>query len=264
MVSPPSQTVKAGEGTEFLIEVAPLEGKEDVLLRVEGVPDNIHQILSTRTGTPPFSSVLTLETSKSNPSGSFTFTIIAEGGGKTKTTQGMIIIEEKVKQAPEISLSASVREGNVIAVFGSISPPISGDTTVRVTYTGPGGERITHEVPIRGGDVFEDSYPGAAPGTWNIISESMENDEYLPARSQSVTVTIEPIMGGLGQFFFDPFFPITILLVIIIVILAITLMRKKKTTTSTPIEPPTRYCANCRAALKPGKAFCNSCGEKAT
>ena len=85
--SPSSRTVEAGQSTTYTVSV-PLveEPAQTVALSVSGLPSGASDSYSPTSGSPAFTSTLTVTTSPSTPLGTYTLTITGIGGGKTHTT----------------------------------------------------------------------------------------------------------------------------------------------------------------------------------
>ena len=263
-ISPSSQTVEMGKSTAYTITVSVVNGQaiDPVSLQVEGLPESIERVFSMQEGVPPFSSTLTLTMSPQGPlpSGSYTMTVIATGAGKTKTATATLIVQERPKQTPQITITAFPRDNEAIEVQGSISPPIFGEAHVEIMYTGPAGERIVHEVPIRGGDVFNDMYQAPTPGMWTVVAHWQGNDEYMPASSQPVNVQIESRFGP-STILDNPSYLAIIILAIVVAALIIVMLRRRAPAPSRTQTSALKYCPSCGAPLSLGKPFCSSCGK---
>lgn len=128
-----------------------------------------------------------------------------------------------------ITLSAELRDNELIIVTGYISPPIVGDEEpdVDIIYSGPRGEKITHRVPVRGFDMFDDTYQPTSEGPWTITAEWIGNDNWLPAESSPSTIIIEPRGFNLAHLLETSLWPIVILSAILIVGILFLLSRRK-------------------------------------
>ena len=265
-ISPPTQTVEIGKTASYMVAVSILSGAASagtvIPLALEGLPGDVQQSFSVTTGAPPFSSTLTLTPSASTSPGIYTFNVVASTYGVNKKATATLVVKEKAKERPSITLSAQVRENDVIAVLGSVSPPISGDDRLDITYTSPKGEKISHEVSLGGGGTFDDTLSATTPGTWMIIAEWKGNDDYLPASSSPASITVEAKKEGLATLLSNPLNLGLIILILAVVGLVAALMRRGKTPLPQQAPTPTNYCPNCGAALQPGKAFCPSCGKQ--
>lgn len=140
--------------------------------------------------------------------------------------------EDETSGTPKINsitLSAEPRENEIIIVTGYISPPIVGDEEpdVDIMYSGPRGERITHRVPVRGFDMFDDTNQPASEGPWTITAEWRGNDNWLPAESSPATVIIEPRSVNLTHLFENSLLPLVILCTILIIGILFLFSRKK-------------------------------------
>lgn len=257
-VSPETQTVEAGKSTTFTVIVTLTSGETTpVSLVAKGIPPSIEGIFNPTVGNPTYTSTLTLNVQPSATPGPYPLTIIASGGGKAKTAEVTLTVRMKTLQTPKITVSAEVVGNEAIMVSGSTAPPILGDATIQITYSGPGGERIVHSIKIVGG-TFNDKYSTTTPGVWTVTAEWLGNEEYSPARSQPVSVTIEKKGFDLTTIMSNPYYLAIILLAILVIALAAALTRKRGSAQT----KAGRYCPKCGAAVKPGEIFCPSCGER--
>ncbi|MFC1506546.1 hypothetical protein ACFLQ6_05675 [Thermoproteota archaeon] len=132
-------------------------------------------------------------------------------------------------QSNFITLSTELRENELIIVTGYLSPPIVGDEEpdVDIMYSGPRGERITHRVPVRGFDIFDDTYQPTSEGPWTITAEWRGNENWLPTESSPSTVIIEPRSANLTHLFENSLWPLVILCAILIVGILFLFSRRK-------------------------------------
>ena len=85
--TPPSQTVTAGSGTSYTVNLTSLNGfNSSASLSVSGLPTGVTGTFSPTAVTPTGSSTLSISTSASTTPGTYTLTISATGGGVNHTT----------------------------------------------------------------------------------------------------------------------------------------------------------------------------------
>ncbi|HDD39799.1 MAG TPA: hypothetical protein ENG21_00940, partial [Nitrososphaeria archaeon] len=84
-ISPSSVSIAQGEEAEFTVEVKPSEGfSKAVSLSVTNIPSKMSAKFSTSSGTPPFSSTLTITADEKAEVGSYDLALKAEGDGIVK------------------------------------------------------------------------------------------------------------------------------------------------------------------------------------
>ncbi|RLF92470.1 hypothetical protein DRN52_07950, partial [Thermococci archaeon] len=112
-VSPLSASVSRGGAASFSININPLEGfDQSVSLSISGLPTGTTYEFSPSSGTPPFTSTLSIQTTETTPLGTHTVTITASGGGKTHSKS----IDLTVKAVPDFSIgveppSITIKQG---------------------------------------------------------------------------------------------------------------------------------------------------------
>lgn len=93
-ITPESQIIEASQSTNYIISITGEGGfNSEVALVVSGLPHGVQASLTKSTGIPDYTSILTLTSAQTSPSGAYTFTVIASGGGKTKSITAMLIIQ---------------------------------------------------------------------------------------------------------------------------------------------------------------------------
>jgi ribosomal protein L40E len=109
-VTPASQTVNQGETASYSISVVGVRGfNSAVSLAVSGLPTGANAVLSALSGTPNFSSTLTVTPQRYAPTGSFTLTITGTGGDLTKIANVVLIVNPaKTTLPPQTQTTTTV------------------------------------------------------------------------------------------------------------------------------------------------------------
>jgi len=119
-LSPTSQSVPQGQTTSYSINVVGSNGfNSQVSLSVTGLPSGANGVFSTSSGTPTFSSTLTVTMPTSTPSGSYTLVIHGTGGGLERTANAVLTITAVASQTQSstTSQSATATTGGVMEML---------------------------------------------------------------------------------------------------------------------------------------------------
>lgn len=121
--SPSSQPVTVGQSTTFAVACSLLSGlPEQVTLAVSGLPTGATASFSPASGIPPFSSLLTIQTSPSTPVGSFILTISGFASVDRSTSVTVVTSQVQVDKGT-ILVSALVGSAVVANGQGEITDP---------------------------------------------------------------------------------------------------------------------------------------------
>jgi hypothetical protein len=92
-ISPPTQTISQGQATSYSLSIVGLnEFNSQVSLSLVGLPAGASYAFSVPSGTPDFSSILTVTLPNNVQTGSFTLTITGSGGGLNRVTNAVLVI----------------------------------------------------------------------------------------------------------------------------------------------------------------------------
>jgi len=265
--NPGSQTVKTGESVTFNVNVGLISGTaKTVTLSLTGFPAGVTYSFAPNSGTPSFSSTLTIFTGSSTPVGTYPLTVIGNGGGLERSTVIQSVVE-KPKSPSSISLSVNpttLKVGESISVAGVLSPGTA--ATVELIYRRPDGFELTKQISTSTSGAFSDSINPDIVGAWSVVAQWSGNDNLEGSQSSPASFTVqaqpptppsiwEQIPGGLT----------TLLLLIIIVLIAIigvALSRRGGRQPPATAVPTLRRCTKCGAEVPPTSTYCPSCGEK--
>jgi len=99
--APTSQTVTSPQSTSYIVSIAKKgDFKSTVDLTVSGLPAGVEASFNPQSGTPDYTSALTLTAAKTAPSGTYVLTIYASGGGKTKSTVVTLMVQAASTPTP--------------------------------------------------------------------------------------------------------------------------------------------------------------------
>jgi len=91
----PSTTITQGESASLTISITLTSGiASQITLSAIGQPQGVEISFNPPVGIPPFNSIMNIKVSQNTPPGIYTITIIAKGGGITKTLPCTLIIRE--------------------------------------------------------------------------------------------------------------------------------------------------------------------------
>jgi hypothetical protein len=273
--TPGSRSVKAGKSATFAVTVRLVSGTaQPVSLNLEGLPEDASFSFSPASGTPTFTSTLTVSTETSAPPGTYQLTIKGEGGGVAQSaTVGLTI--EKAKEASSISLSvspASLKVGESVSVAGALSPAVA--TTVELVYRRPDGFELSKQVATSASGAFSDSFKPDLAGAWSVRARWAGDADRESSESAPVQFSVEapPPKQFWEQLPGGPMGLMAIVLIALAVAIVALILRGRgprrgadPAPTPTPPAAPTaaaKRCPNCGAEYPEGSAFCPKCGEK--
>ena len=157
-------------------------------------PSGVSASLSPSTGTPPFTSVLTLTSSSTAEEGNFCYRVVAEGGGLTKTCDVQLAVITELIMTISTD-NESYFKGQSIHVSGNVSYENGasvGSGNVTLTLSCEGWKRSA-AVPIQDG-TYEYEYTisfGDPDGTWSIKAESEDDSGNRGAASENISVELQ-------------------------------------------------------------------------
>lgn len=274
--TPASRSVKAGKSATFTVTVRLVSGTaQSVSLSLEGLPDGASYSFSPASGTPTFTSTLTVSTDASAPPGTYQLTIRGEGGGVSQYATVSLTVE-KAKAPSSLSLSVSptsLKVGESLSIAGTLSPPIA--TTVELVYRRPDGFELTKSVATSATGAFSDSFKPDMAGAWSVRARWAGDADRESSESAPVSFSVEApppkqfweeIPGGLTGL-------MAIALVALVIVIAALALRGRgprggaqPTPAPAPAPPAApsaaRRCPNCGAEYPEGSAFCPKCGEE--
>jgi PGF-pre-PGF domain-containing protein len=127
-VSPTSSSVVQGGSAGATVSITSIGGfANTVSLSVSGLPSGATASFSPSSGTPSFTSTLTISTASTTPAGTYTITITGTGGGKTYTTTFSLTVTV-APPAPAVPLEVGILGVGIIfiaaiVIFGLLKLP---------------------------------------------------------------------------------------------------------------------------------------------
>jgi hypothetical protein len=279
-LSPAQQTITPGGSTTLTVTVGLVSGtSERVTLTVSGAPNGVSASLSPMSGTPSFSSILSITTTPSVTPGEYTLTITGTAGTRSHPATFILTIGQppdfRIDVSPpsqttiqggtttyqinvvglnnfnsEVTLSVSGLPSGASGVFTITSgtPNFASALTVTLPANVPTGS-FTLEVTGAGGGVNR-----AANLVLNINPATQTS-------TQTGTQTYSDLMSMLQQN------GLPILAVIIILVgAALVVSRRRKPGGPAQVGQAPRsevvYCHSCGKQNPAGNEFCGSCGTK--
>jgi len=126
-ISPSAQSIVQGQSAEFIVTVVSInEFEQDIVLSAAGLPSGASESFNPPVGKTTFSSVLRIDTSESTPPGSFTITVIGEGGDKTHDATCTLIIEELPATPTLTETTAMTTEATTPTTQAGVIPMLKG------------------------------------------------------------------------------------------------------------------------------------------
>jgi len=193
-VSPAVRNVTRGGSATYTINVALVSGepKQVTLLPPSG---DWKYTFDPPSGTPPFTSTLTVTTTNYTEVGRWWFTIVGEGGGVRRVTDKIYLL---VKMASRISCEvseAAVSLGGKIKVSGSITP-ISPNAQITLNYIKPDGSTVVRKVLTDSKGNYEDTYAPDMLGGWSVKASWVGDEVHEDATSTQIGFTVQSVSAA--------------------------------------------------------------------
>ena len=223
-VSPSSQSVERGDAVEYTVTVSLLSGSGTVSLSVSGLPssDGIWDF-DVDSGSPTFTSTLTVGVFQDASVGSYTLTVTGEGGGVSRSDTCTLVVESPPfdfllgsepssgtvhrGESASYTITVTLESGDpqtvslslynapswVSYVFspGSGSPTFTSTLTVTASDSAPIGSSSLY---VRGEGGGESRMIAV---TLNVVSEEEENQENSPPSIDRISSSLDgPFIPG--------------------------------------------------------------------
>jgi hypothetical protein len=287
-ISPTTRTLSLGDTGTFTVTVTLTSGNpETVSLSLNGLPGDIQHGFSQASGTPTFTSTLTVDTSGSTSTGTYTFTVNANAAGGVKTATATLTVHEEadfsISLTPpgrtlnkgesttftvtlneigefneQVTLTASGLPTGVTPNFGPTSgtPTFTSTLNIDTTESTPAGIYII-TVDASGGGKSH-----SATTSLTIKEKSTETTSEVPEDETEEDEDSGTSEMPITDLLMNPTNLILIVIAILIIALIIMMVRRGRTPTKEKTDTSVGYCTKCGAQLKPGTTLCSSCGTR--
>jgi hypothetical protein len=279
--SPNSLTLQPSQTQSATVAVNLKGGTaQPVSLMVSGQPSGVTASLSPTSGTPTFSSTMTIAVSSTVGSGTYTLTIAASGGGQSHSTSLVLTIS----QAPDFRIdlnppSQSAAQGQVASYSISVVGNNGFSSQVSLSVTGlPAGANgvfSTNSGTPTFSSTLTVTLPGATPtGTYTLVIHGtgggldrtanavLSVTTQTESTSQTVTTSTAGAVGLLDVIQQNGLLIIAALVVLAITLAAVAMRRRARPTPLVPRVPSQVYCGKCGTGNPAENEFCSSCGSK--
>jgi parallel beta-helix repeat protein len=207
-VTPASESKNHGESTTATVSLSPLNDFDStVSLSVSGLPSGATYNFAPSSGTPSFTSTLTIFTSQTTPVGSYPINITGTGGGMTgETTYTLTVttLDFTINTSPT---SGSINRSESTAATVSLSPINGFDNTVSLSASGLPSGATANFTPSSGTPSFAStltiSTASTTPvGTYSITINGTgggmtHGTTYtLTVTTPDFTISVNPTIGS--------------------------------------------------------------------
>ena len=268
--SPSTQTVNIGDKNSYTVNVNLVSGTAaPVSLTVQGLPADVTYSFSPQTGTPSFTSTLTVEASPTASEGTYSITIAATSGTLSRTTAATLVLKKSDFTVSSLAQTVSVKQAEKTSINIAVNPVGSFDKLVTLSVTGlPSGASATFNTPI-GKPPLVSTLTITASASTPEGSYTLTIDATAEGKTRSTTVTLEIQKGEFLQLLManpTALALIGIVLAAVVVVLVALMRRQGKTVSAEPSpkpplpSPTTITCPKCGSSNNPKDTFCTDCG----
>jgi len=242
-ITPSTLTAELGKTASYMVIVSLVSGTgQPVALNLAGLPADIKYSFSMMSGTPPYSSTLTLDLSSATSAGTYNMIVTGSGAGQAKTASATLITEKtadflisvapadrRIRQGESTSLSVIV---NNLGQFNDI---------VTLTMSGlPSGASPSFN-PASGKPPFTAALTISTTQSIPVGTYTARIDASGGGKSHSAEVTIIVEAAAVSpSSFVDSLLanPLNLLLIIIVILLAVLILRSSRRGTKVTSQRP--------------------------
>jgi hypothetical protein len=262
--TPDLQSMKAGQSVSFTVAVELVSGiAQPVTLSLTGLPGEMSNSFSMQSADPRFTSALQVSSQASLSPGTYTLTIVGNGGGKTHSTSVNLIIARNM-QPSSLSLSVNpsvLQVGESVALGGALDPGSA--TTLEIVYARPDGFELTKHVITSNAGAFSDAFKPDTPGPWSVKARWPGDANHYACESQLASFSVTGVPEKPPQPFWEQIPPVVVLAAILaVIIVGVVLLRHRTTEKKTQPAATAIFCVKCGKAIPEGSGYCTNCGEK--
>lgn len=279
-VSPSTLTLQLGQTQTASVSVSPKGGTpQPVTLTVSGQPSGLTASLNPTSGTPPYTSTLSISVSNTVASATYSLTVTGSGGGQTHSSVLVLTISQAADFHIEVnptSLSASPGQTasysvNVVGSNGFNSPV---SLSVSGLPSGAGGifsvdsgtpdfsSTLTVTLPS---NVPTGSFTLLIHGSGGGLDRSANAVLTITAaatQTQETTQTGTNPSGGIMDMLQQNSLLIIVVLIVLVIALAIAMSRRGRPSAPAYHGAARVFCGKCGTENPSSSEFCSSCGNK--
>ncbi len=285
-ISPTSQTLSLGDTGSFAVTVTLTSGDtENVSLSLSGLPGDVQHSFSQASGTPTFTSTLTVDSSSSTSIGTYTFTVNANAAGQVKTATATLTVNEEADFSisitpPERTLNQGESTTFTVTLneIGEFNDPVTltasglptgvtpnfGPSSGKPAFTATLNLDTIESAPAGSYTVTVDASGGGKSHsvTASLIIKEQSSESTPEEEDEEETIPDDNGTNGLStyDFLMNPRNLMLIIIAILIIALSVMMLRRGRTPTIEKTDTSIGHCTKCGAQLKPGTTFCSSCG----
>lgn len=287
-ISPTSKTLSLGDTGTFTVTVTLISGNpETVTLSLNGLPGDFQHTFSSVSGNPTFTSTLTVDTSSSTSTGTHTFTVNANAGGQVETATATLIVSEEADFSISITPpEKTINQGESSTFTVTLNKIGEFNQQVTLTTSGLPTGTTPNFGPASGKPAFTstlniDTTDSTPAGSYTITVDASGG-----GKTHSTTVTLiikdksttstpgdetsqdedaSSDMLPITDMLMNPMNLMLIVIAILAIVIIVMMMKRRSAQPSPTIQradTSVGYCTKCGAQLKPGTAFCSSCGTR--
>ena len=196
--TPSTKTVAQGQTVTYQISVTASDYSGTVQLSLSGLPSGAMYSFNPAQGTPPFNSILTIATSSSTPTGTYTITI--KGTGTDVSNQTTVKLKVVKPAAFTLSLTPStlsIKQGKSGTTTIKVNPVLGYNKKVTISViNAPSGVTVTFSTnPVTpGGSTTATIHvsSSATPGTYPVIFSGVGEDGKQATTTLTLTIIEVP------------------------------------------------------------------------
>jgi hypothetical protein len=284
--SPSSITSQAGQTQTASVNVNLKSGTpQPVTLTASGQPAGVTASLNPTTGTPTFTSILTIVVSDTASSGTYSLSVTGSGGGQTHSSTIMLTVSKaadfRIDVNPasqsvaqdqtasysvnvvgssgfnsQVSLSVSGLPSGANGIFtvNSGTPDFSATLTVTVPSNAPAG---SFTLVIKGTGVGLERTANAV-----LIITAVTTQTQTTTQTTTSQAATSPTGGVLETLTQNSLIIMAALILLVILLAALAMRSRGRRVFPQQIAPSRKFCVKCGAENPITNEFCGSCGNK--